>query len=176
MKPMTMLRILANIRDNILPDFLRDGESWNSLDINYEKPFVHRLWRQYGDHRILLHEIQPCSQEEAFFHPHRSPSAVHVYVQSGVSYEMGVGYGPGPKPPLASTMIVTGPASFTYEMLDPFAWHYVRPIEDSTLSLMIMAKPWSASLPTGKIPPMGPLSTQVKSALLERFQLLHAKP
>lgn len=172
---MTMLHILTDIRDNILPDLLRDGGAWNSLDITYEKPFVHRLWRQYGDNRILLHEIQPCSQEEAFVHPHQSASAVHVDVRPGVSYEMGVGYGPGPKPPMATTMIVKGPASFAYEMLEPFAWHYVRPIDGPTLSLMITAKPWGMAIPTRKIPLMGPLSSEVKISLLDKFRFLYRK-
>ena len=179
MRPMTMLNILRNVMTDILPDLLRDGEPWNSLDINYERPHVKRLWRQYGNHRVLLHKIEPCGRDEAFWHPHKSPSAVLVLndQDTEVLYEMGTGYGawhgPGSsKPPVSMSMIVSGHAEFAYEMVDPLSWHYVRPINDPSYSLMIIGRPWVVSLPVDKVPPLKPLDEATKEALLDTFRRL----
>lgn len=174
MRPMTMLNILYNVLDNILPDMLRDERPWNSLDIDYEFPHVKRVWRQYGNHRVLLHRIEPCNREVAFWHPHKSPSAVFVFgdPSSRSAYEMGIGYGIGPKPPIAMVMQVAGQDSFSYEMIDPLGWHYVRPIEGPSYSVMIIGRPWVTSLPMDKVPPLNSLDDVTKEAVLEEFRKL----
>ncbi len=35
---------------SILGSLLTSGAEWNTLDINYEKPHVQRVWRQIGDY------------------------------------------------------------------------------------------------------------------------------
>ncbi len=121
-----------------------EEERWQSMYINYHQPYVMRLWRPWGnDLRIYLHKIYPCTRDKALLHPHPWPSAMKVV--SG-QYEMGVGYGAGNEAPkIASTL--TLPAGATYEMTDPDAWHYVRPIGGPAYSLMITGRPWNRESP-----------------------------
>jgi len=126
-----------------LPDLLgRDGPSWNSLYIDYHKPFVSRVWIPWRDNRINLHKIEPCLGSEALYHPHPWPSA--MIVLDG-AYMMNVGHGQGlEKPPVAATMLMT--RGSCYEMTDVDAWHSVQPLE-TTYSIMI------TGTPTGRIFP-----------------------
>jgi hypothetical protein len=57
------------------------------------------------------------------------------------SYKMGIGYGEGDTPPpIAATVILH--AGSEYEMTQINGWHYVNPIKEPSLSLMITGKPW----------------------------------
>jgi hypothetical protein len=127
-----------------LPALLRDDASWNSVFIDYHPPTVERLWLPWRDSRICLHRIHPCAPGEALFHPHPWPSVMRILCGE---YEMAVGYGKGESPPpIAALMIAAG--DFRYEMTDPDAWHYVRPLREATMSLMITGKPWARPAPT----------------------------
>ncbi len=57
-----MLEILNGFRSN-LATLLQNESAWNSLNIDYEKPNVHRLWRQIGEYRLNLQRIFPCESE-----------------------------------------------------------------------------------------------------------------
>lgn len=140
-----MLGVLEEV-EKALPELLR-LQDWQSVMIDYEQPHVLRLWRHYGmHHRVYLHEIHPCSPENAYYHPHPWPSAMRIV--EGV-YEMGVGYGTGVKaPPEAAKLVLT--AGSTYEMTHPDGWHYVRPLGSSVLSVMVSGTPW------GRTPPKQP--------------------
>jgi len=152
MQPGDMLTKLHEAED-ALPDLLREGvDAWESLDIDYEPPRVCRLWRQWGDFRILLHHIELCGK--ALFHPHPWPSAVRVI---NGTYEMAVGFAEsdwqkagrnfegfgyeGPRGPLEVARIVLGKGA-QYEMTDPNGWHYVKPLFGSSLSVMVIGKPY----------------------------------
>src|SRR2546425_6708638 len=127
-----MLDILAAVERD-LPRLLLDEAAWKGLFIDYHPPTVERLWTPWRDYRVSLHRIYPCAPGQALFHPHPWPSAMRIL--SG-KYEMAVGYGKGGTvPPIAALMLATG--DFRYEMTDPDAWHYVRPIGEPTLSLMV---------------------------------------
>ena len=115
--------------------------AWNSYYIDAEEPVVERLWHpiEYDDTqswRVCLHRIQPS--EQAFYHPHRHPSAV-LLCQG--SYEMGVGYGEpdGVPPP------IFGPITLrqwdAYQMIHPWNWHYIRTIEGPSYSIMVTGEP-----------------------------------
>jgi hypothetical protein len=66
-------------------------------------------------------------------------------------YEMAVGYGKGETvPPVAALIIARG--NFLYEMTDPDAWHYVRPLGGPTLSLMVTGKPRGRPAPRSSKP------------------------
>lgn len=113
-------------------------KQWNSIFVDYNPPFVERVWTQLADRRVFLHKILPCDPEEALFHPHPWPSAVKIL--SG-RYQMGIGYAGGSiAPPVAMTTIL-GPGS-VYEMNDIDGWHYVAPLEEPVMSLMITGEPW----------------------------------
>jgi hypothetical protein len=127
---------------------------------------VERLWTQYGQHRVFLHQIHPC--EKALFHPHPWPSAVKVL--SGL-YEMGISYGVGKgDPPEAATCILA--AGSSYEMIEPNGWHYVRPLGSASLSLMVTAAPWDMHYLGEKRPheKLHPLSDQAVDNLLQAFR------
>jgi hypothetical protein len=138
-----MLDILHEVESE-LPALLRDESAWKSVFIDYHPPIVERLWSPWRDCRAYPHRIHPCAPGEALFHPHPWPSVMRIL--SG-EYEMAVGYGKGESPPpIAALMIAAG--DFRYEMTDPDAWHYVRPLGEPTMSLMVTGKPWARPAPT----------------------------
>jgi hypothetical protein len=137
-----MLDILNAVEID-LPDLLQDESTWMSLYVDYHPPVVERLWRPWGVYRVSLPRIHPCEPGEALFHPHPWPSAMRILAGE---YEMAVGYGKGEAvPPVAALMIAAG--DFRYEMTDPDAWHYVRPLEHPTMSLMVTGLPWDRPSP-----------------------------
>jgi hypothetical protein len=164
-----MLDILAAV-ERELPELLQDESAWSSVFIDYHPPTVERLWRKWDGYRVYLHRIYPCGPGEALFHPHPWPSAMHILEGE---YEMAVGYGKGEiAPPVAALMIAAG--DFRYEMTDPDAWHYVRPLQRPSLSLMVTGKPWDRPAPrSGK--ELQPLTAEQRAALLEFFRQRYPK-
>ena len=139
-----------------LPQWLEDPGSWKSLYIDYEPPFVERLWRTWGEHRVYLHRIHPCNK--ALFHPHGWPSAMRIV--HGI-YEMELGWGPGDQPPpVASTLLL--PAGTEYEMIDRDSWHSVRPLRE-VLSLMVTGQPWDRWSPRSTHPLRGLTDLEINS-------------
>jgi hypothetical protein len=83
-------------------------------------------------------------------------------------YEMAVGYGAGDvPPPVAALMIVS--ANFCYEMTVPDAWHSVRPIGGTTMSLMVTGKPWERWSPRSE-KPLHPLSAEQSGPIFQFFR------
>lgn len=162
-----MLEVLERV-ELALPQLLASEEGWRTLLIDYHPPVVERVFRQWGDFRISLHCIHPCAPSEALFHPHPWPSAMRIL--SG-TYEMAVGYGAGDEPPPHAAKIIAR-GDLAYEMTDPNAWHYVRPIGDVAMTLMVTGPPWQRSAP-GPTSPLGPLTParaeEIKSFFRERF-------
>jgi hypothetical protein len=159
-----MLEILYAVEKE-LPRLLLDATAWNGLFIDYHPPAVERLWMRWHDCRISLHRIHPCSPGEALFHPHPWPSAMRILAGE---YEMAVGYGKGEAlPPIAGLMIAKG--DFRYEMTDPDAWHYVRPLGRPTLSVMVTGKPWDRPAPRSS-KPLVPLTDSQRAELFALFR------
>ena len=150
-----------------LPVLLRQPVGdWNSLDVDYEPPRVERLWWPFGgQYRLMLHRIHPCT--EALWHPHPWPSAVEVVEEA---YEMGVSYH-GPEEPLVTMVLKAGSS---YEMLNPKAWHYVRPLEKPSLSIMVIGQPYEKQVYDhsnyGKNRDLKPLTDEAKLDLVKAFQ------
>jgi hypothetical protein len=160
-----MLKALHSIH-SALRGLLEDPDVWQTLDINYEPPHVERLWLQYHpEYRLYVHLIHPC--DTALFHPHPWPSAVMILEGS---YEMAIGFGESEAmPPVAATTILT--AGSSYEMLDPDAWHSVRPLEQPSLSIMLTGLPFEFYHPcahVGKGIQHKPLSELRKQHILQR--------
>ena len=170
--------------EDALPDLLREGvDAWRSLDIDYEPPRVERLWRPWGEFRISLHRIHPC--ETALMHPHPWPSAVRVITGR---YEMGIGFSEadwhkagrnfegfgyeGPRGPLEVARVVLGPGA-QYEMTNHWGFHYVKPLEESSLSLMVTARPWKQQVfdhsKFGKAADLKEMGPGAKDLLHKRF-------
>ena len=83
-------------------------------------------------------------------------------------YEMAVGYGKGESPPPIAALMIAG-GDFRYEMTDPDAWHYVRPLGVPTMSLMITGKPWARPAPTAS-KQLRPLSPEQCAEILAFFR------
>lgn len=135
-------------------------EDFKSLFVDYEPPFVERLWYQLeDDYRVFLHLVHGCDPIDTLWHPHPWPSIVRV-LDTGSCYEHGVGYDTtksGMAPPAVVQRIK---GELTYVMEDPHAWHYVAP-ESYSLSLMIVGKPFPKEelspgyrVPTKKLEPL----------------------
>lgn len=124
--------------EQVLPELLQDEDAWQSLWIDYHPPIVERVWRQHGNFRIYLHRIYRAEPDDVLFHPHPWPSAMRVLEGQ---YEMAVGYGEGPQPPPVMMRLILGPND-VYEMNHPHGWHSVRPVTETTLSLMVTGTPW----------------------------------
>ncbi len=160
---------LVQIEFSSLKEMLEDPTIWKSVDVNYHPPRVERLWTQIGENRLFLHVIHPCLTDDALYHPHPWPSAVHVV--AGGCYETGLGFRQDGKIHQISKMLLCG--HNYYEMLDPKGWHYVRPVSHTCLSVMLTGKPWMSwewdvdlPKPEGKMPE---LSEERKREILIRF-------
>src|SRR4029453_9316886 len=151
--------------DKELPAVLQDEGAWQSLYVDYHPPFVERLWLSWHEYRVNLHRIHPCDPGEALFHPHPWPSAMRVLAGE---YEMAVGYGRGDKTPRVAALLIAA-GEFRYEMTEPDAWHYVRPIGRPTLSLMVTGKPWERWSPRSE-KPLQPLSAEQREQLFRLFR------
>jgi hypothetical protein len=160
--PNLMLDVLARLEAE-LPQLL--DRPWHSLHIDYHPPTVERLWQTWGDYRVSLHCIHPCEPSVALFHPHPWPSAMRVLEGT---YEMAIGYGTGDTaPPVAARLVATG--DLRYEMTDPDAWHYVRPIGKPAMTIMVTGKPWPRPSPTSS-EPLEPVPPARAAELLAWFR------
>ncbi|MCL5996822.1 MAG: hypothetical protein M1546_12315 [Chloroflexi bacterium] len=159
-----MLDVLYTVEKE-LPILLQDEGAWKSLYVDYHPPIVERLWLGWREYRVNLHRIHPCGPGEALFHPHPWPSAMRVLVGE---YEMAVGYGQGDTPPPIAVLMIAS-TEFCYEMTEPDAWHYVRPIGGPTLSLMVTGKPWERWSPRSE-KPLHPLSAEQRDLIFRFFR------
>lgn len=154
-----------------LPKLLLDATNWQSVFIDYEKPHVERLWMPWNENRINLHRIHPCGDHEALFHPHPWPSAMKLV--SG-QYKMAIGYGSGITHPVIATTLLL-PAGSYYEMAEPDAWHYVRPLLTASLSVMLTGPRWIRDVVpvTKKLQPLNPM---IKHDLIKLFRAYYPTP
>ena len=166
----SMLPILEQA-EHELPSLLMVADDWRSLFVDDEKPNVERLWMPYGEGRLMLHIIHPCKPGESLFHPHPWSSAMRIL--SG-EYETAYGHGPpdGPPPKMGKAKILR--AGDRYEMVNPEAWHYVRPIGGPVSSVMVTSKPYGASS-TRKGHGLGPLASDRITQLLLYFRSCYPK-
>lgn len=164
MKPETYLGKLYAV-EQALPHLLTNESLWHSLFVDYAKPYVERVHMNWNGLRINLHRISTCETHEALFHPHPWPSAMRILEGS---YEMGVGYSTTDEvPPTAATLVLTPGAA--YEMVDRNGWHYVRPLTDYSLTLMVSGEPWDRISPKSSYP-LSELSHSAKQEILLQFQ------
>lgn len=148
---------------------LLDSYIWKSLDITYHPPRVHRLYTDYKGFRINLHKIFPCDEGEALLHPHPWPSVMKVL--AGSPYEMGIGHCDGNDPrDVKIDCRLRCKEGFTYEMLDKDGWHYVRPINLPSYSIMVTGKPWNRVSIDIEIGERIELDVDTKDQILEHFK------
>lgn len=116
-------------------EFNAELSDFQSKKVIYHKPEVWRLWLQVGEYRVNLHKIFK-SEETELYHPH--PWAMSTTILKG---QCEVGFGFGKTNPEICALSVYQPKS-TYKMLHPQLWHYVKPLSDSILTIMVSGKPW----------------------------------
>lgn len=122
-----------------LPYLLSNPNIWQTLDVNYFPPRVERLWTQYDEnHRLFIHIIHP-TEELCLFHKHRWPASFKIVKGS---YEMGVSYNKDEitseeayKVDIISKFILE--KGSYYEMTNTHTLHYVKPLKEYSISLMI---------------------------------------
>lgn len=166
----SMLPVLEQA-ERELPALLLRREDWQSLLVDDEQPHVERLWMPYGEGRLLLHVIHPCVSGQSLLHPHPWASAMHIL---DGWYETAIGHGPpdGPMPQMAAPKVVG--KGHRYEMVNPFAWHYVRPVGGPTVTVMVTGKPWKAP-GNRKGRSLGPLSDARVGEMLDLFRSFYPK-
>lgn len=160
-----MIDKLQQIEDKKILELLSKPELWQTKLVNYFPPVVERCWIQLGNYRLLLHFIHECKAEDALFHTHRWPSAMHIL---NGKYEMGLGFGPGDVPPPKMATILFDNGGY-YDMTHKDGWHYVRPIEGVCATAMLTGPLWDREETAKEFPKLGPLTEQRKLIMLEWF-------
>jgi len=125
--------------EHSLGELVLKPEIWNTLDVDYFPPRVERVWTQIDkNHRLFIHVIHPTT-EPCLFHKHRWPAAFKMV--SG-AYEMGIAYSEKEitseeayKLPTISKFVMS--AGSYYEMTNTHTLHYVKPLDEPSISLML---------------------------------------
>lgn len=151
----------------ILHTLVTDPNLWKTVDVTYEDPHVERVWTQVGENRLSLHRIHPC--DKPLFHPHPWPSAMVV---ADGTYTMGIGRSLDGSVPVEVARLQLAKGS-RYEMVDPYAWHWVQPVGKPVMTIMVTGQPWRMpfGFPThGKGHVHQPLKDEIRDEILEWFR------
>lgn len=136
-----MIKVLQEIESK-LSSLLVENEL-HSMYIDYHKPFVSRIWFQYGDYRVYLHKIESCGDnKEALFHPHPWKSAIRLIRGK---YEMGIGHSETNDIPNTDCKLILSEGT-VYEMTEENGWHYVNPLSVS-YSIMVTGERSNRKMP-----------------------------
>jgi len=166
-----MIGLLKQIEKEQIIAILRyPVKYFKTLYIDYEKPYVSRLQYDLGNgYRLSFHKIEECDTNEALYHPHPWPSAIHVIKGSyemGISYsEQNYHYGQENANNSFQSEIVKNEVcklvvndGFYYEMLNRHGWHYVKPLDQCSMSVMLMGPKWyDGSRPTKQLHELDPV-------------------
>jgi hypothetical protein len=120
-----MLKDLKIAIDN-LPELIKDPDKWGSQFIDYDNPYVHRMYLEVDGVTLNLHRFSP-TEGEIVWHPHPWPAA---FIISKGAYELQLGLSHDGKPPNPTGPMVMTEGSF-YQMTLAEEWHSVRPLEDT---------------------------------------------
>ena len=150
------------LAEDSLPALIERDELWQTVYVDYHKPFVELVWFQWGVFRISLHCIHPCTPEEALNHWHSWAAGFRVRRNS---YESGFGVGSGPElPPIEQVRVFT--AGECHEMINPREAHYVAPRGEPVDTTMVSGFPWDrkGAMSTKQL---GELSTNRKATIMQ---------
>jgi len=134
-----MIELLKQIEKEDLRKLLSNLSLWQTLDVDYYPPRVERLWLQYDDnHRLFIHKIHhtdaPC-----LYHKHRWEAAFKILKGE---YEMGITYCENEISSEEAyklkdiSRFIIAKGSY-YEMRNTHTLHYVKPLGDYSISLML---------------------------------------
>lgn len=161
--------VVSRILDQMGSKYIGTIDSWNSLYIDYDKPYVKRLWKDIPEEgvRLHVHEIEPCELDEAFYHGHAGVSV--VYTMSGIQ-RMRVGSQAMSKD-APHDLVIDMPPKTIYLMNNPSSAHAVAPRLLPSFSLFVTWKPWeNPDFPAPKsTKPLNPLSDHEKKRLYQEL-------
>jgi hypothetical protein len=171
--PALLPHLHALIGSQELTDLWADESAWRSLSITYEQPHVERLYADLPSVvgrptlRVLLHRIHPCEPTKALWHSHPWPSAVKL-LDGEYEHACGFEHRTGHRTVVRSLL----QAGASYEITDPLAWHYVRPIDEPVHTIMITGKPWPQHTTPKPVPQSELTTEQVEDLRLTFADLL----
>lgn len=113
-------------------------DRWDSLVINRRKPHTYRAFTMDGDYRICLHRFEPCSEEEAFKHPHPWPGA---FIVMAGAYRHWIGMSKDLESQPEKVMDSVMRLGSMYEIVNKTTWHSVQPL-DTSYTIMINGPAW----------------------------------
>ena len=143
----------ALLASGALAELWADDAAWTGLDIDYHPPRVERLQATLPNgYRVALHRLYPCEPSRALWHTHPWPSAVQILAGQ---YEHCTGFADRHGLHCISRSLIG--AGTSYEIIDPLAWHSVRPIGEPVYSVMLTGLPWPVST-SPKPAPQRPLT------------------
>jgi hypothetical protein len=110
---------------NDLPELIKNTDQWGSQFIDYDNPYVHRMYLDQGDITVNMHMFTPTNSE-IVWHPHPWPAAFMI-AKGGYELQLGLSEdGETPPEPIGPVIMTTG--SF-YQMASQYEWHSVRPLD-----------------------------------------------
>lgn len=124
----------------LLPGFLADPKSFDSLIVNRRKPYTYRVFTHINNLRVCLHKFDPCDTHESFMHPHPWPGA---FIILKGSYKMKIGYSASRTDKPQDVLELILKAGSRYEITNPLTWHAITPLE-TTYTVMVNGEPWDA--------------------------------
>jgi hypothetical protein len=138
--------MLAELRKVLfaLPDMVKQRDRWDSLIVNRRKPYTYRVFTPLENGlRCCLHKFDPCSDHEAFEHPHPWEGA---FIILEGAYRMTLSYSKDreTKPDaVAATFLLEKHSQ--YEIANPLTWHSVIPLME-TWTVMVNGIPWTPDI------------------------------
>lgn len=127
-----MLDVLFEAR-LALPFLLQNESRWNDLQAKTKRPFLQRLWYQWGKYRISLNHFSDFIEGSAFWHPH--PWKVAIHIEEG-SYENQQGFYDASGQLIQKKSELLYPGS-SYEMLEQNLAHAVVPKSSDVWTVMV---------------------------------------
>lgn len=146
--------------------FLIEQTDWDTKFVDYDKPFVQRMYRRIVENRMSIHSILQCSQEEAYFHAHDYASAMMIF--DGI-YRMAIGYKTNKEDPKIDDVVTLYPGE-VYYMDDPNQFHSVFPTTKKTLTMMVTGKPWELPFKPTATKVLGPLDIQTVEEMRQNLR------
>ena len=115
-----------------------DYSMWDSMVIDRRKPHTYRAFTQIDNYRVCLHRFMPCSEEEAFAHPHPWP-AVFMVLEGEYRHIVGVADDFDADPVLMDDRVMT--AGDYCSITNPLIFHSVQPLTQ-TFTIMVNGPEW----------------------------------
>jgi hypothetical protein len=160
-----MLDVLFQVEKNILD--LLNKSALHTMYIDYHLPFVKRVWFQYGEYRVYLHLIEPCNDDlDVLYHPHPWKSAIRIVEGK---YKMGIGHSETNEIPKTDCTLIL-PKGSCHEMVEKDAWHYVRPIDGPSYSLMVTGELNNREMPLESSKSFRELTKEEVDDIISKFR------